>query len=380
MNIEYIDQPQQLPDLIRRIEVAEWIALDTEFLRIKTYYPVFCLLQIATADWVVCVDPLAIADLSALFAAINNPKTVKVFHACSQDLEIFYNITGAIPKPLFDTQIAAPLLGVAENSGYAALVAYFLQIKLSKAHNRADWSIRPLQPAQIQYAADDVIYLGKIYQLICDKLAQLGRIDWLDECFLPLENPPCTRDIAANAWQKIKGKQKLTAKQLSMLQALAKWRETTAQRQNRPKSWIIRDDLLLELAKNPPSTPTDFAKVYGMKQHLVKLYGSTICQLLRDCQGTPPPTMATTKSRRKTPQQEAVLDVLTAVVKIHAVENSISPLFLAERKNLEKLLWQEDNPLLHGWRYGMIGKELQAVLAGQQKITINNQQIVLSAS
>lgn len=164
--IEYINTPGQLQQLCEKIAQAPWLALDTEFLREKTYYPQFCLLQIATPEWVACVDPLSLTDLKGLFDAINNPAIVKIFHSCRQDLEIFYQLTGTIPQPLFDTQIAAPLLGFQENPGYAMLVSSFLNINLSKAHTRADWSKRPLSEAEIQYAADDVIYLCKIYQIM----------------------------------------------------------------------------------------------------------------------------------------------------------------------------------------------------------------------
>ncbi|MCK5478510.1 MAG: ribonuclease D, partial [Methylococcales bacterium] len=161
MTIEYIDKPEQLSDLCKRILEESWIALDTEFLREKTYYPKFCLLQIATPEWVVCIDPIALSDLSELFSAINDPSITKVLHSCRQDLEIFYQLTGKVTTPVFDTQIAAPLLGFQENPGYAMLVSSFLNVNLSKVHTRTDWSVRPLSEAQIQYAADDVIYLCK---------------------------------------------------------------------------------------------------------------------------------------------------------------------------------------------------------------------------
>jgi ribonuclease D len=162
MMIEYIDRPDQLAELCSRISKEPWIALDTEFLREKTYYPIFCLLQIATPEWVVCVDPIVLPDLTELFDVINDPAIIKVLHSCRQDLEIFYQLSGKVTTPVFDTQIAAPLLGFQENPGYAMLVSSFLNVNLSKAHTRTDWSIRPLSKDQIQYAADDVIYLCKI--------------------------------------------------------------------------------------------------------------------------------------------------------------------------------------------------------------------------
>ena len=220
MIIQYINKAEQLDALCQQISNQPWIALDTEFLREKTYYPKFCLLQIASPDWVACVDPLTISDLKPLLDAIYNPQIVKVLHACRQDLEIFYQITGKIPGPIFDTQIAAPLLGFQENPGYAMLVSSFLNINLNKAHTRTDWSERPLSADQIQYAADDVIYLCKIYTLMCGQLEKLGRRDWLDSDFALLNNPELYQLSPENAWLKVRGKNKLTGKQLSIMQAL----------------------------------------------------------------------------------------------------------------------------------------------------------------
>ncbi len=380
MTIEYIDKPEQLPELCNKIQQAPWIALDTEFLREKTYYPVFCLLQIATPDWVVCVDPIAITDLSALFSVINNPKIVKVLHSCRQDLEIFYQLTGEVTYPVFDTQIAAPLLGFQENPGYAMLVSNFLNVNLSKAYTRTDWSMRPLSPEQIQYAADDVIYLCKIYIKMTEQLAELGRLDWLDKDFELLKNGELYQISPENAWLKVKGRKRLTGKQLSIVQVLTAWREKTAQAENRPKNWLIRDDLMLELAKLQPSTVEELVKIRSVNERSVKRYGRTICQLIAEAKNSAPILMTDkNKSAKKTANQEAVLDVLTAVVRMRADENSLNPMILASRKDLEKLLFdEEDNPVLLGWRYSMVGKELQGLLKGQYSLTLKESDVVIT--
>ena len=380
MTIEYIDKPEQLTDLCNRIRQEPWIAIDTEFLREKTYYPVFCLLQIASPEWVVCVDPIALSDLSELFDAINNPEIIKVLHSCRQDLEIFYQLTGEVTSPVFDTQIAAPLLGFQENPGYAMLVSSFLNINLSKAHTRTDWSVRPLSEPQIQYAADDVIYLCKIYKIICQKLEVLGRLKWLEKDFELLNNTELYQISPVNAWQKVKGKNRLTGKQLSIIQALTEWREKTAQSENRPKNWLIRDDLLLELAKLQPETVEELAKVRSMNERTVRRYGKVICQLINDAK-TKPPIPINDKSRpaKKCQKQEAVLDVLTAVVRMRADENSLNPMILASRKDLEKLLSNEaESGLLLGWRYSMVGKELQGLLQGQSTLSLNSENVFIS--
>jgi len=379
MTIEYIDKPEQLTDLCNRIKQESWIALDTEFLREKTYYPVFCLLQIATPEWVVCVDPIALSDLSELFEVINNPDIIKVLHSCRQDMEIFYQETGKVTAPVFDTQIAAPLLGFQENPGYAMLVSSFLNVNLSKTHTRADWTIRPLSEAQIQYAADDVIYLCKIYQMICQKLESLGRFDWLEKDFELLKNAELYQISPVNAWKKIKGRNRLTGKQLSIVQALCEWREQTAQSENRPKNWLIRDDLLLELAKFQPETENDLSKIRSMNERTVRRYGKVICRLISEAKQRAPIPVDNKKAAKKRPKQEAVLDVLTAVVRMRADENSLNPMILASRKDLEKLLSEEEeSSLLLGWRYSMVGKELQGLLKGHYALTLNTENVFLT--
>ncbi len=367
-NIQYINTPEQLATLCEQIKKESWLALDTEFLREKTYYPKFCLLQIATPEWVACVDPIALPALDSLFEVIYSPSIVKVFHSCRQDLEIFYQLTGKIPEPLFDTQIAAPLLGFQENPGYAMLVSSLLNINLNKAHTRADWSKRPLIEAEIQYAADDVIYLCKIYQMMLQKLAELGRGEWLERDFAELTNPSLYEVRPEKAWLKIKGKNKLTGRQLSIVQALSEWREKTAQAEDRPKSWLLRDELLFDIAKLQPETVTELANVRGINERAVNRYGADLCQLITAAKNRAPiPLNEKGRPAKKTQQQEAILDILTALVRIRAEENSLNPIILATRKDLEVLMFNDDEecPLLHGWRFKMAGQELVGLLKGE---------------
>ncbi|MSP27770.1 MAG: ribonuclease D [Methylococcales bacterium] len=381
--IQYINHPDQLPKLCEQIQQAAWIALDTEFLREKTYYPKFCLLQIATLDWVACVDPIALPDLSALFAAIYNPAIVKVFHSCRQDLEIFFQITGKLPEPIFDTQIAAPILGFQDNPGYAMLVSSLLNINLSKAHTRADWSKRPLTADEIDYAADDVIYLCQIYQMMTQKLTELGRIDWLTQDFAELTNTDHYEVKPEKAWLRIKGQNKLTGKQLSIIQTVAEWREKTAQAEDRPKNWLLRDELLFELAKLQPETVTDLAGVRGISERALQRYGKDLCQLITIAKNRPPiPLTLKDRPAKKNQQQEAILDILTALVRIRAEENELNPTILASRKELEALLFNGDDecPLLHGWRYAMVGRELVGLLKGELLLGIEADRLSILAN
>lgn len=381
--IQYVNRPDQLPALCEQIQQAAWIALDTEFLREKTYYPKFCLLQIATLDWVACVDPIALPDLSNLFEAIYNPAIVKVLHSCRQDLEIFFQITGKLPEPIFDTQIAAPLLGFQDNPGYAMLVSSFLNINLSKAHTRADWSKRPLTADEIDYAADDVIYLCHIYQIMTQKLTELGRIDWLKQDFAELTESEHYQINPEKAWLRIKGQNKLTGKQLSIIQTLAEWREKTAQAEDRPKNWLLRDELLFDLAKLQPETVAQLAGVRGINERAVHRYGKELCQLITEAKNRPPiPLTLKDRPAKKTQQQEAILDILTALVRIRAEENELNPTILASRKDLEALLFNGDDecPLLHGWRYAMAGQELVGLLKGKLLLGIEADRLSIIAN
>ncbi len=379
--IQFVDSVAQLQELCQKMKQESWLAIDTEFLREKTYYPKFCLLQIATLEWVACIDPIALeGHLDELFAIINDPAIVKVLHSCRQDVEIFYQLSGQLPAPVYDTQLVAPLLGFQENTGYAMLVSGFLNINLSKIHTRTDWSQRPLSADQIQYAADDVIYLAKIYQMMQQKLQALGREDWLQEDFEQLMNEDLYDIPPENAWLKIRGKNKLTGKQLAIVQVLAEWREQVAKKDNRPKNWILRDEIILDMAKLQPLNVKALAEIRGINDGFIRRSGKQVCELVAKAQGLPGLKLKSKGTNKKTQQQEAVLDILTGVVRLRADENSLNPVILATRKDLEQLLLDNpESPLLHGWRYSMVGQELQNLLSGKVSLSIDKQNLCVQS-
>jgi ribonuclease D len=375
--IQFIDTPEKLDQLCQKIEQEPWVALDTEFLREKTYYPKFCLLQIATLEWVACVDPLALPSLDQLFEVLYQQNIIKVLHACQQDIEIFYQLTGKVPEPIFDTQLAAPVMGLQDNPGYAMLVSSFLNVNLDKAHTRTDWSIRPLTEEQLQYAADDVIYLAKIYQIMLKKLSDLGRSDWLEDDFAKLKNTDLYDLPPENAWLKIRGKNKLTNKQLSVLQALSVWREQTVKQENKPRGWLMRDDLLLDIARLQPVSMSELFKIRNINGRTAKQYGHQLCELVKQARTQPPiKVQDSCKAPKKTQQQEAIVDLLAAIVRIRADQNSLNPSILATRKDLEMLLFEDSQcSLFHGWRYEMAGKELLQILEGKNMLIVRNGEV-----
>ena len=378
-DIQYIDTLDALKQFVKLIADADWIALDTEFLREKTYYPKLCLIQIATPEVVACIDPLALDDLSPLLDIMFNTRITKVMHAARQDMEIFYHIQGSVPSPVFDTQIAALLLGYPDQIGYGNLVKELLGVSLDKKHTRADWSLRPLSKDQVQYAADDVIYLVDIYQQLLEKLNGLGRLDWLNEDFDRLTRPDLYQNIPDRAWLKVKGGNRLKGGSLSVLQVLAEWRETAAQQKDIPKGWLLRDDLLVELARHQPESLAALGKIRGINEKLLNRNGEQLLGLISTAKKKQPePFPRKDFNKRLSPSQDALVDVMMAVVRLSGEKNSLNPAVLATRKHLEKLVGGEtDTGLMQGWRKKLVGDQLQALLDGKLVLSAENGELVV---
>ena len=378
-NILFIDTPEKLQSFANEIASQDWLALDTEFLRERTYRPELCLLQIATPEVVACIDPLALESIDPVLDVIYKPDIIKILHAASQDLEIFYWLRREVPTNLFDTQIAAPLLGYQEQIGYGNLVGEVLGVSLSKSHSRADWTRRPLPKQQVQYAADDVIYLARMYPIMRDKLKQLDRLQWLDGEWQNLTNPDLYEKPADEVWKRLRGIDKLKGGRLSVAQHLAQWRELTARERNLPRNWLLKDDVLTDLSKQMPLTTAELKHIRGLSDGMVKSHGNSIVKTIN--QGKDKPPIPPDDSKRKvklSPDQDAALDLLTAVAKIHARGLEINPTILAPRKSIEDLIkGNNDTAVMRGWRGQLIGPALQAVLAGESGLKINNGKVVV---
>ncbi|MGH8557158.1 MAG: ribonuclease D [Methylococcales bacterium] len=374
ISINYIDSPADLETFCTRIEASSWLAIDTEFLRENTYFPKFCLLQVANAEHVACIDPLAIEDLSPLFDILYRPGIVKIFHSAGQDMEIFYNIRASLPAPVFDTQLAAPLLGSTEQISYAALVSEMLGVELLKAHTRTDWSKRPLSPAQINYAGNDVFYLARVYLKMHAQLASLGRLDWLSDDFTALLDPENYQNPPDTAWQRIRGAHKLNERSLPILQSLADWRERTAYRNNIPRNWIVKDDELLSIARLQPCQPDELRTLRGLHERAFKRYGKEICEVVGKARDNPPVSSEFKfRTVQKSPQRDALINLLSGVVHQIALEHSLNAATLAPKKDLDLLISEDpDSKLLRGWRKAIAGEQLLAILRGDRMIAIRN--------
>ncbi|MCG6887717.1 MAG: ribonuclease D [Proteobacteria bacterium] len=368
----YIDTATALQDLCGKLQNADVIALDTEFVRDKTYYARLCLLQVATDELVACIDPLALENLDCLLDIFYDPGKLKLLHAARQDLEIFYDLYEKIPAPLFDTQIAAALLGFSDQAGYGTVVEEMLGVTLDKGSARTDWAQRPLSATQLAYAADDVRYLVRLYPLIMDKLTTLGRQDWLEEDFRNLTSPALYAKDAASAWRRVAGHKRLKPRQLAVVQQLATWREEQARERNKPRKWILSDDVLVSLARQAPTNMTQLAKLRGIPPAIVKQSGNTILDHINQALALPREKWPDVRQIvRLSPDQECLADTLMAYLRLLGQQSGISPASLATRRDIEKLVRGErDLGLLHGWRGHIAGEPLLAMLEGKTALVI----------
>ncbi|WP_456378069.1 ribonuclease D [Thiolapillus sp.] len=379
----FIETTEQLQDFAHAVADSPWLAVDTEFLRERTYFPQLCLIQVANEDVAAAIDPLAITDLAPLQELLMNPCIEKVFHAARQDMEIFLHAWDALPRPLFDTQPAAALLRLGDQVGYGKLIQQVLKTELPKDHSRTDWSRRPLDKAQLRYALDDVIYLGQAYLKMKSQLEKLQRLTWLDAEFAALADPQTYSLEPMEMWKKVKGRQHLNGIKLAILQALAAWREQQALAKNLPRRWILKDDVLLELARRSPKTLPELEHIRGIDGGFMRKNGDAVLEQIRQALQLPKDQWPKDKrpAARPSPEQEAVLDLLGAALRLIAHAAGLSPQVIASRKDLLALLNNDSQiPLLQGWRRSLAGEPLLELLAGQRQLLMERGKITFQAS
>lgn len=359
-----VDQPA-LTDFCAGLRGAAWLALDTEFIREQTFYPQLCLIQLATPDRIACIDPLALPSLDPLLELLYDPAITKVLHAAHQDLELFFHLRGAAPAPVFDTQLAALALGQGHQLSYAALVQQLLGVELDKAHTRADWRQRPLAPAWLAYAADDVRYLRELYPRQVAALQQRSWLAALAEDFQAMCHPDRYRLQPSEAWRRVREHDRLSGVQRAVLRALAAWREEQASRHDRPRRWILGDIVLLELARRMPASMEQLQRIRGLPAATLQRHGALLLERIAAARAEPPEQWPLRSVRpRLTSEQMAQVDEWLALIAVRAREHDIPALACASRRDVENLLAGLDSPLQHGWRAALVGRELQARQAG----------------
>jgi ribonuclease D len=356
-----ISDRARLEDFAAVLADASGIALDTEFLRERTYRPQLCLLQLASNGTALCVDPLADLPLETLRPALTRPGAQKILHAARQDLEVLWPVFGPI-EDVYDTQIAAGLAGLPAQVGYSELVRRLLGIDLPKGQTRTDWSRRPLTDAQMQYAIDDVLHLPALRDLLDEQLEKLGRRGWLAEELADLSRADRLFVDPDKAWERLKWSGELDPDRQRLAQALAAWRERRAMDRDRPRSWILDDSGLRGIVLRVPRTPAELATVPDLTPGFVERSGEAVLGVVEEARmphSLPPP------SQRPRPDQELQARVkrLGGVLQDQARTLALAPELLATRRDLESIARGKPvGEALAGWRAAVLGDALSAAV------------------
>ncbi|HEU4704515.1 MAG TPA: ribonuclease D [Sphingomicrobium sp.] len=378
-----ITTTDELARLVERLSKHPFIAVDTEFMRENTYWPILCLLQVASSEEAAAIDPQADLDLTPILELmVENKEVLKVFHAGGQDLEIVHNLTGKVPSPLFDTQIAAMALGHGEQVGYSNLIESLLGHSLDKGARFTDWSRRPLDKRQIDYAIADVTHLATIFPRMVDRLRKNGRGAWLDEEMERLADPSSFAFDAQDAWKRLKLPSRNPAV-LGRLKALAAWRETEARSKNLPRGRIVKDDTLGELAIHPPKKQDELGQVRGLSSGWRSNdIGSRLMAALASAKPLEPDELPDREPRRPGLTKEGALvsDLLKLLLKIRSKEAGVAPRLIARADELEALAAGVRSGLniLSGWRFEEFGRDAVNLVEGRIGFAIENGKLKLS--
>ncbi|HEY4071196.1 MAG TPA: ribonuclease D [Sphingomicrobium sp.] len=379
-----ITKTEDLNALVERLSDQPFVAVDTEFMRENTYWPDLCLIQVAGGGEAAAIDPKAdgldLKHLLDLF--VKNEEVLKVFHAGGQDLEIIHNLTRKVPHPLFDTQIAAMALGHGEQIGYSNLIESLLGHSLDKGARFTDWSRRPLDKRQIDYAIADVTHLAQVFPRMVEKLKKTGRGAWLDEEMERLADPSSFAFPPEDAWKRLKLPSRNPAV-LGRLKALAAWRETEARSKNLPRGRIIKDDTLNEIVLHPPKTQDDLGKVRGLSAGWrTNDIGGRLMAALNGTKTLDQSEMPDREPRRPGLTKDAALvgDLLKLLLKIRAKESGVAARLIARSDDLEALAAgvRKNLKILHGWRYEQFGKDALDLVEGRLAFAIEHGKLKMS--
>jgi ribonuclease D len=368
----------ELASLCAELAREAYVAVDTEFMRDRTYWPKLCLVQVAGAKRQAAIDPLARGiDLAPLFALMANPQVLKVFHAARQDIEIFHRLTGAVPTPLFDTQLAAMVCGYGEEVGYDTLVAQIAKDRVDKSSRFTDWSRRPLSAQQLAYALGDVIHLRVIYERLKRQLEQTGRTEWVAQELADLTNPAIYSPSLEDAWKRIKVRSR-EPRFLAVLRALAAWREGEAQRRDVPRNRIVRDDLLLEIAAHRPTSVEELTKLRRIS--LDRQSAAAAVEAVQAALALAEDKLPRLEPPPKLPRGLGpTIELLRVLLKLKCEEHHVAQRLVATTTDLEAIATHErpDVAALKGWRFEVFGRAALALKRGELGLAIANGEIVL---
>lgn len=377
----YVTDTAALETLVEQARKAPVVGLDTEFMRERTYWARLCLIQLSTDDVVAIIDPLACKDLSPLAPLLNDSDVVKIFHAGTQDLEIFYREFGFATAPVFDTQLAATLAGFPQQVGYGALVKEVLGVTIDKGDTYTDWSKRPLSGTQIEYALNDVRFLPEIYRRLHNELERGNRLTWLADDFAELSDPSSYIVDPAEQWRRLKRLSSLNRRQLAVAREVAAWREREAQRRNVPKRWLLGDEAVIEIARRSPKSTKDLEAIRGVSDKLPKATYRSVIEAVQAGLAVPDDELPSLPKRRRPAEDiDGAVDLMVAIARLRARQHGVAMPLLASRTDLERLAAgdRDESPLLEGWRATMLGNELLDLLDGRLTLRLRGGQLQVS--
>ncbi|WP_455480253.1 ribonuclease D [Bartonella sp. B12(2025)] len=378
--MKLITQTTDLEIALTALRTSDFVTVDTEFIRETTFWPQLCLIQLASPDITILIDPMAPdINLQPFFDLMVDKKIVKVFHAARQDIEIIYHLGGIIPYPLFDTQIAGSICGFGDSVSYDQIVQRCTGHQLDKSSRFTDWSYRPLSEKQLLYAIADVTYLRDVYLLLKKQLEENKRIHWMDD-EIEILLAPKTYDIPEDeAWKKVKGKVK-KPRELAVLQKVAAWRERKARKYDIPRRHIMKDECLIAIAIQQPKDESALKRLRSLNKNWDKLsITQTLIQAVHEGLEVDLATLpALPKHNPLNDKSTAVIDLLKVLLKLVANENGIAPKIIATSSDLEKIAngcIKKNIPAMNGWRYKIFGQKAEQMLKGQIGFYFNNGKI-----
>ncbi|MBS0523694.1 MAG: ribonuclease D [Proteobacteria bacterium] len=371
--MKLITTTDELATFCKSLARAEFVAVDTEFMRERTYWPKLCLAQVAGPEEAAAIDALAEGmDLSPLDELMGNPNVLKVFHAARQDLEIFYLRMSKVPGPLFDTQVAAMVCGHGEAASYESLATKLAKARIDKSSRFTDWSRRPLSERQITYAISDVTHLRVVYEHLRKQLERTGRLSWITEEMAVLNDPGTYRADPEQAWRRLKPRG-ASPRLLGTLKEAAAWRERTAQRIDIPRQRLLRDEQLLEIASHAPKTVEELALTRGLGRGFAEGWqGREILEAIEKARKLPDSQLPT---RDRPPEQlrapGAVVDMLRTLLRLKAEQAGVAARLVASADEIDRLAaGKRDVHVLHGWRNEIFGKDAIALMEGRVALAL----------
>ncbi|HEU5274746.1 MAG TPA: ribonuclease D [Xanthobacteraceae bacterium] len=378
--MDLITTTRDLADVCSRLARHPYVTVDTEFLRETTYYPLLCVAQMASTEEAVVIDALADGlDLKPFYELMANERVLKIFHAARQDIEIVWHEAGLIPHPIFDTQVAAMVLGYGDSISYDQLVHRITGDALDKSHRFTDWSRRPLSPPQVKYAISDVTHLRDVYLALSQDLARRGRSDWVDEEMEVLTSPETYRSEPDTAWERLRTRVR-KPKELAVLIEVAAWREREAQTRDVPRGRVLKDDVLGEIATQAPTTVERLAGLRSLPRGFERSkWGQEILQAVTRGLARDPKTLPRIERPRGGGNNgAATVELLKVLLRMTSERHAVAAKVIATINELECIAADDaaDVPALHGWRRELFGEKALALKHGKLALAVENGRVV----